>query len=162
MEAFEVNDYVTLTDDSTLLQNEAENSDLFLDATPGQSGRIVKIDMPSRAALVHTPGGKKHWVPLNALQKEAPKCGYDVCTFTREWLKTKGHATHSLCETVLLDDQFIDLRGNIDIADTFFSHMQKEQLVGEGHDKIFTVLKDAEHEQFEGRQRTWWVDYFAL
>ena len=58
--------------------------------------------------------------------------GYDAVHFIRRWLVANEYEDLSLCEVILLDKRFVDLRGHIGQANVFWSHRQEEPLLAEG------------------------------
>ena len=64
--------------------------------------------------------------------------GYDIDECTRDWLRnnrSEGYESYeglSICEVVLIDPRFSEIRYCVGIADVFISHMDSEPLLGEG------------------------------
>jgi len=118
----------------------------------------------------------RRWAPLKEYQRpstlhwldQKEVCGYDLCVFIRQWLNDNGHSQHSLCEVVLLDDRFEDLREYVGIANAFFSHMQREPIAKPwgpftwDAGQTLAGLKDAENYQLKWKRKIWWLDYFCL
>lgn len=56
--------------------------------------------------------------------------GYDVCDFLRRWLKQKGYEKLSVCEVILTQELFRDMRCHVKRANVFWSHIQLEDFRG--------------------------------
>lgn len=56
--------------------------------------------------------------------------GYDLVDSLRSWLKAESYEGHSMCEVVLIDDRFKDLRKYVGKATVFWSHLQVEGFFG--------------------------------
>jgi competence ComEA-like helix-hairpin-helix protein len=102
-------------------------------------------DMKHRMAKGKCYGPKKNlaWdqmmdecnCPLNIISHQEQKkldkpfyeklVGYDLQAKVDDWLRNNGHEDKSLCEVVLLDPKFADLRSGVGVANVFCSHMQQ-------------------------------------
>ena len=56
--------------------------------------------------------------------------GYDVAEYLRTWMREQTLDHLSLCEVVLTDDRFADMRHHVGPANLFWSHSQSEPLLG--------------------------------
>lgn len=105
--------------------------------------------------------------------------GYDICDYVREWLGREGHQERSLCEVILLDDRFADLRPFVGRANVFFSHLQLEKFLGnascsrdpeglrackrsETLYRLEQMLSDAADKFPSPSDQLVWMDYFSL
>jgi len=52
--------------------------------------------------------------------------GYDVCSYLKIWQKKESLQDMSLCEIILTDDRFKELRDCVGVANVFWSHVQQE------------------------------------
>merc|ERR1712232_1186353 len=74
---------------------------------------------------------------------------------------------HSLCEAVLLDSRFADLRLYVGIANIFFSHMQKECLLTFSEKGTLDAITKSCQREFSSElpppvEQFIWLDYFSL
>ena len=107
--------------------------------------------------------------------------GYDLGDFLREWLQAEGHDALSVCEVILMDARFEDLRQYVGAANMFWSHVQVEGFVGgmsRQHGKLtdkglmttmflMSRLDGAIADAARRKLPPWesrfpWVDYFCL
>lgn len=90
--------------------------------------------------------------------------GYDIDECTRDWLRnnrSEGYESYeglSICEVVLIDPRFSEIRHCVGIADVFISHMDSEPLLGEGSTtaQLFSFLSKNVESSFL------WLDYTSL
>lgn len=82
--------------------------------------------------------------------------GYDLCAHIRKWLDGNGAQGKSLCEVVLTDERFQDLRASVGLATVFWSHLQAEAVLGEQSTlrSMITALR--------GEDPFIWIDYLCL
>jgi hypothetical protein len=83
---------------------------------------------------------------------------YDVCQYIRNWLKRNGFQGRSLCEVVLTEKEFADLRPYVGKATVFWSHMQREPLLGQHS----TLRSMAQFFRSEDMDPFVWIDYASL
>ena len=72
--------------------------------------------------------------------------GYDLAFFIRKWLpeqKNQQHAGHSICEVILLDPRFAELRAEVGRARAFFSHVQQEGFLGGRMSRLSAEAKES-------------------
>ena len=94
--------------------------------------------------------------------------------FARWWLRENGHSALSLCEVVLVDDSFADVRSEVSVANVFISHMDREPLLGvsgslgaeHGMEDMSTFQQLWEINyalsEFNVEKRYCWLDYTSL
>jgi hypothetical protein len=87
--------------------------------------------------------------------------GYDLCFVLRKWLREQGHSGLSVCEVILKDPRFEDLRKHVKPATIFYSHLQLRSpqetfLHLETSACVFEAKLPPAAEQY------WWIDYFSL
>jgi hypothetical protein len=87
--------------------------------------------------------------------------GYDLCDYLRTWLRDNGHEGFSVCEVILKDPAFEQLREHVLPANIFYSHIQSL-----GPLQTFRGMHFAQEDhQFslppKGAQY-FWLDYFCL
>merc|ERR1712048_1174530 len=82
--------------------------------------------------------------------------GYDVCFYIRRWLEGNGFEKMSLCEVVLLQPEFEDLRDQIGLAEVLWSHLQLEALLGP-----CSTLRSTQHTETVAGKYIW-IDYMCL
>jgi hypothetical protein len=87
--------------------------------------------------------------------------GYDLCLFLRTWLETNGYKHLSICEVILTDERFRDLRGFISIANVFLSHTQNQDFLRTIKTIYPSWIFDAHVPNVDGPVY-FWVDYFCL
>lgn len=95
--------------------------------------------------------------------------GYDLMDFVRSWLRREGHDRLSVCEVVLLDNRFADLRHYVDKANIFWSHPQMQDFITH----TTRTMKGVDYydaDRWSGGVpalphpdlRVMWLDYFSL
>jgi hypothetical protein len=87
--------------------------------------------------------------------------GYDLCSVVRKWLEENGHESRSVCEVILTDNEFKEIRRCVSKATVFYSHIQSlDPLVTFGEmqqsQESFAVQLPLTGEQF------FWLDYTSL
>jgi hypothetical protein len=85
--------------------------------------------------------------------------GYDLCFSLRKWLKANGHGELSVCEVILLDPRYEDLRHHVGQAVVFYSHIQSVHPIAT-FNNLLNGMRD--HEKFDKTATFWWIDYFSL
>jgi len=102
--------------------------------------------------------------------------GYDLADYVRNWQREQGLTELSVCEIILVQPEFHQLRQYVGIANVFWSHIQMESFLGWGstcHDQTpknerSTLLQlSTVHRYFGGRLPPrescfFWIDYFCL
>ena len=94
--------------------------------------------------------------------------GYDLADYIRSWLKREGHQSKSLCEVVLVDERFKELRPKVGVANVFWSHLQKESVVPHTGQNMSTLgslekwIQSASRESTHPNMKFIWLDYFSL
>ena len=94
--------------------------------------------------------------------------GYDVCAFIRAWLVQEGFAQLSVCDVILCDDRFVELRKCVGLANVFWSHVQREGLVGTQNSTLSSIGAACVKQlgvdpfDFDAQGLFFWVDYFVL
>jgi len=102
--------------------------------------------------------------------------GCDLAEYIRKWQREK-HVDHlSVCEIILVEPEFQDLRQYVGIANVFWSHIQMESFLGSSstyhdqnekrEDSTLYMLNNA-HRKFQDRLPPkdscfYWLDYFCL
>merc|ERR1712129_24821 len=67
--------------------------------------------------------------------------GYDLCDYARQWLKANNCAHLSLLEAVLTEERFAPIRRHVDRANVFWSHLQKDPVMGDwDRDGYFSLV----------------------
>jgi hypothetical protein len=68
----------------------------------------------------------RSWIESNRhAARYTNEIGYDVQAYIEEWMHNNNHRDKSLCEVVLTDPAFKDLRDEVGVANVFCSHAQK-------------------------------------
>jgi hypothetical protein len=67
----------------------------------------------------------RSWLESNRYAHYTNEIGYDVQAYIEEWMHDNHHRDKSLCEVVLTDPAFKDLRDEVGVANVFCSHAQK-------------------------------------
>lgn len=106
--------------------------------------------------------------------------GYDLVDFVRAWLRREGHDRLSVCEVVLIDRRFEDLRQYVGKANIFWSHLQMQDFVSKtthAMKRIDLYDRCSSHRRFNAQNqcppvdsevlpresmRMLWLDFFSL
>jgi hypothetical protein len=97
--------------------------------------------------------------------------GYDLCSAIRKWLRTHAHTELSVCEVIMTDPLFEDMRQHVRKSNVFYSHIQSKQPIrmlndmyqGAQAHKLYLPEFKSHLPQFNEEKETyWWIDYFSL
>jgi len=91
--------------------------------------------------------------------------GYDLCFYIRRWLTDRRLTTLSLCEVILTQKEFKDLRKYVGRAGVFWSHLQSEPLLSASacsEGKPTTLSAMACYIMQSQESPFIWVDYLCL
>jgi hypothetical protein len=89
--------------------------------------------------------------------------GYDACDRIRRWLLENGFERMSVCEVLLTDANFEDLRQNVGRANIFWSHIQQENLLGWGGTLSSMRAAQQNHMRLLPPETMFfWLDYTSL
>jgi hypothetical protein len=87
--------------------------------------------------------------------------GYDLCHVIRQWVKENGFDDLSVCEIIMQDPRFEDLRHHISQATIFYSHLQKAGPIATlWHVDVTCMTYPSKLPKKENQ--FWWMDYFCL
>lgn len=78
-----------------------------------------QVGAPQRDAAEESDGGMSSMT------------GHDLADFLRQWLRKEGHEGLSVCDVILKDARFKDLRNHVSVANVFWSHIQLEGYCGQ-------------------------------
>merc|ERR1711862_831211 len=83
------------------------------------------------------------------------RTGYQLCDFLRSsWLPSIGAEKLSVCEVMLTDERFCDLRSSVGLATAFWSHIQMEEVLGNPSIGTLGLMNYAQEEKFTDIQKT--------
>jgi hypothetical protein len=133
------------------VSNSEEADDTTYDTSYKRSEAMVWIDDAFGAIDYEMDGSIVPWTMT----------GYDLCSFIRTWLADNDYEMFSVCEVILHDPRFADLRQHVREASIFYSHIQSVDPL-----ETFLMMKfavdDLAAELPEPALQFWWTDYFSL
>jgi hypothetical protein len=97
--------------------------------------------------------------------------GYDLCSAIRKWLRTHAHTELSVCEVIMTDPLFEDMRQHVRKSNVFYSHIQSRQPIlmvndmhqgAQAHKSHLPEFKSHLPQFIEEKETYWWIDYFSL